>query len=76
VPIAVSGLTGVTAIAGGNYTGYALRTDGTVWAFGDLMGNGTTTGHGSPSPEPVPGLTGITAIASGGYSAYALTHQH
>ena len=34
VPVQVSGLTDVTAIAGGCVTGYALRGDGTVWAWG------------------------------------------
>jgi alpha-tubulin suppressor-like RCC1 family protein len=34
VPVQVSGLSGVTAIAGGGDSGYALRLDGTVWAWG------------------------------------------
>ncbi|MCM3882884.1 RCC1 domain-containing protein [Frankia sp. R82] len=32
-PVRVAGLTGVTAISGGRWAGYALRTDGTVRAW-------------------------------------------
>jgi predicted signal transduction protein with EAL and GGDEF domain len=45
--VQVSGLTGITAIAAGSYTGYALREDGTVRAWGGggngELGNGTLT---------------------------------
>src|ERR1035437_3661407 len=74
VPVHVSGLTGVTAIAGGDEAGYALRSDGTVWAWGwnysGQLGNGTTTD--SHVPVQVSGLTGVTAIASGDSAGYAL----
>ena len=33
-PVRVRGLTGVTAIAGGYFSGYALRSNGTVYAWG------------------------------------------
>jgi hypothetical protein len=73
-PVPVSGLTGVTAIAGGWFTGYALRSDGTVWAWGynfsGQLGNGTLTN--SSVPVQVSGLTGVTAIAGGHGSGYAL----
>jgi alpha-tubulin suppressor-like RCC1 family protein len=72
--VPVSGLTGVTAIAGGSFTGYALRSDGTVWAWGynayAALGDGTTTD--STVPVPVSGLTGVTAIAGGSFTGYAL----
>src|SRR5664280_667448 len=72
-PVQVAGLTGVTAIAGGDDAGYALRGDGTVWAWGNNysgdLGNGTTTN--SSTPVQVAELTGVTAIAAGG-TAYAL----
>ena len=74
VPLQVSGLTGVTAITGGQLTGYALRTDGTMWAWGSgpfgALGHGATTF--SPVPIAVSGLTGVTAIAGGNYTGYAL----
>ncbi|BEP13497.1 hypothetical protein acdb102_18080 [Acidothermaceae bacterium B102] len=73
--VPVTGLTsGVTAISAKAYTAYALKSDGTVWAWGrgDLgqLGNNTTTS--SSVPVQVTGLTGITFIAAGGYSGYAL----
>ena len=76
VPVKVSGLTGVTAIAGvlDGGSGYALRSDGTVWAWGPNffgeLGNGTTTQ--STVPVKVSGLTGVAAIAGGDGTGYAL----
>jgi len=35
VPVPVEGLNGVVAISAGSGNGYALRSDGTVWAWGD-----------------------------------------
>lgn len=67
-PVVVPGLTGVTAIAVAMYHSLALRSDGTVWAWGwnstGQLGNGTTTD--SASPIEVPGLPGIGAIGAGG----------
>jgi alpha-tubulin suppressor-like RCC1 family protein len=75
VPVQVSGLTGVTAIASGGSGGYALRGDGTVWAWGNnnagQLGNGSTV-LSSPTPVQVSGLTGVTGLAAGGGTAYAL----
>ena len=75
VPVRVHGLTGVIAIAGGEYTGYALRVNGTVYAWGDnyrgQLGNGTTAPY-SRVPVRVGSLTHITAIAGGAYAGYAL----
>jgi alpha-tubulin suppressor-like RCC1 family protein len=72
VPVRVSGLTDVVAIAGGdtNNNGYALRADGTVWAWGagwGALGNGTYD-EGSAVPVQVSGLTGVTAIGRDGYA--------
>jgi alpha-tubulin suppressor-like RCC1 family protein len=75
-PLRVSGLTGVTAIAGGAATGYALRSDGTVWAWGwndqGQLGSGSAASE-STVPVRVTGLTGVVAIAAGGSNAYAIT---
>jgi RHS repeat-associated protein len=67
-------LTSVTAIAGGGSSGYALRSDGTVWAWGANwnggLGDGTTTD--SRVPVHVSGLTSVTAIGAGAGSGYAV----
>jgi alpha-tubulin suppressor-like RCC1 family protein len=55
----VAGLTGVVQVAAGTWASYALRSDGTVWAWGaDLAVDGAVT------PTQVPGLTGVTQIAA------------
>jgi alpha-tubulin suppressor-like RCC1 family protein len=57
-----SGLGGVTAIAGGAYHSLALKSDGTVVAWGN--------------PSSVPGdLSGVTAIAAGGFHSLALKSE-
>jgi alpha-tubulin suppressor-like RCC1 family protein len=73
-PVKVSGLTGVTAIAGGGGGGYALLSDGTVRAWGDNnvgeLGD-AAAGTFSNVPVTVAGLTGVTAIVAGTYDGYA-----
>ncbi|MFJ6672518.1 RCC1 domain-containing protein [Actinosynnema sp. NPDC091369] len=75
-PQQVSGLANVTAIAAGSSTGYALRGDGTVWAWGwnheGQLGTGSTAGN-SAVPVQVPGLTDVVRIAAGGNNAFAVT---
>jgi len=65
--VQVSGLSGVTAIGAGNFSVAALKSDGTVWTWGDnslgQLGNGTTTN--SSVPVQVKGLTNVKVIASG-----------
>jgi len=82
-PVAVSGLSGVTAIAAGGAHACALLSGGTVdcWGanfFGQL-GNATSSGpetcNGmacSSTPVTVPGLSGVRAIAAGGSESCAL----
>ncbi len=76
-PVQVTGLTGVTQIAAGNGFGLALRSDGTVWAWGwnngGQLGDGTMTD--SDVPVQVAGLTGVIQIAAGGSSAMAVRVQ-
>jgi alpha-tubulin suppressor-like RCC1 family protein len=68
----VPGLTGVASIAGGAGTSYAVKADGTVWAWGDL-GDGTAGGVDYHStPIQVGGLTNIVDVAAGYYFAIAL----
>jgi hypothetical protein len=74
VPVQVSDLSGVTAIAGGFEQNMALLSNGTVmdWGGGEL-GNGTNTG--SDVPVQVSGLSGATAIAGGQGFSLAVTSQ-
>src|SRR5262249_3375351 len=66
-PVPVPGLTGVIQIAAGTNDSFALRSDGTVWAWGintkGQLGDGTTVNR--VSPERLPGLAGITKIFAG-----------
>lgn len=79
VPLPVKGLSAVTAVAAGPQFGLALRSDGTVWAWGrndgGQLGGGTTNSSGVGTPTEVNGLDDVVAIAAGAGSwgtAYAL----
>jgi len=81
VPVRVSGLTGVKAVAGGSYNGYALRSDGRVWAWGDgvwgNLGTGVFLGTGDSTrwslvPVRVKNLSNVTAISGSEGTGYAL----
>jgi len=78
-PVAVSNLSGATAVAAGGMPGaaghsLALKSDGTVWAWGynnkGQLGNGTTTN--SSVPVQVSGLSGVAAISANGNDSFAL----
>ena len=73
-PQRVPGLSGVVQIAAGAASDYALKSDGTVWAWGyntdGELGDDTTLNRLYPSQ--VPGLTGISKIAAGQEVAYAI----
>ncbi len=75
VPAQLSSLSGIIAIAEGDYYhSLFLKNDGTVWACGlndhGQLGNGTTS-NANPTPFQVPSLSGIIAIAAGqGYSLF------
>jgi alpha-tubulin suppressor-like RCC1 family protein len=72
-PARVVGLTGVTQVVAGMRFALALRSDGTVVAWGDghlgALGDGKGTGSGShyavPFPRPVTGLSRVIGIAAG-----------
>jgi alpha-tubulin suppressor-like RCC1 family protein len=67
VPVAVSNLTGVVAIAGGIGYNLALKSDGTVWVWGCQAYHPYygCTGASSDVPVLVKNLAGVVAIAAG-----------
>ena len=72
-------ITGVMAVAAGQYHTVVLKTDGTVWAWGantdGQLGDGTTTRHTAVQVLGPGGdgyLTGVSAIACGAYHTVAL----
>jgi alpha-tubulin suppressor-like RCC1 family protein len=76
-PVAVLGLTGVTAVSAGGAHSLALKSDGTVWAWGSntsgQLGDGSTTDR--LAPVQVGGLSGVTAIAAGTDFSMALKND-
>lgn len=74
-PYQVTSLSGTfTQVAAGEDFTLALRSDGTVWGWGDndngQLGDGSTTDR--YSPVQASGLTGVTAISAGDNHAIAL----
>ncbi len=67
-------LTGVTAIMGGEEHNVALKSDGSVWAWGmnsfNQLGNGTNIS--SSTPVQVSGLSGIVALGGRAYHTLAI----
>jgi alpha-tubulin suppressor-like RCC1 family protein len=71
-PVPVPFLNQIVQVSAGVGYSLALRSDGTVWAFGGggLLGDGTTVSR--DSPEQVPGLGGITKVVAGEGISYAI----
>jgi alpha-tubulin suppressor-like RCC1 family protein len=74
-PVAVGGLSGVTAVATGNDHALALLSNGTVMAWGQdsagELGIGVIKTR-EETPTAVSGLSGVGAIAAGGHDSLAL----
>ena len=74
VPVPVSGLANVVAVAGGGHHSLAVKQDGTVWAWGyngyGELGNGTNTN--SSVPVQVSGLANAVAVAGGYHHSLAI----
>jgi len=69
VPVQVSNLTGVTALATGLDENIALKSDGTLWGWGNnstdsQLGAGSAAATQSALPVTVPNLSGVTKIAA------------
>ena len=75
-PMKVVNLTSITAIAAGSDHALALRSDGTVWAWGSNggghLGIGTSDFNDHSTPVQIAGLTGIVAIYNRGHVSYAV----
>jgi alpha-tubulin suppressor-like RCC1 family protein len=73
-PVPVPFLNQVVQVSAGVGYSLALRSDGTVWAFGanasGQLGDGTTVSRNSA--EQVPGLGGITKVVAGEGTSYAI----
>ncbi|GAB3429699.1 RCC1 domain-containing protein [Actinophytocola sediminis] len=85
-PVAVAGLSsGVAQVAAGNHTGYARKTDGTVWVWGanaGSFGNGSYgtgcdqapvgAGCRALTPVQIPGLTDVVSISATWNATFAV----
>jgi len=75
VPVAVSGLSGASAIAAGQRHSLALLAGGSVMGWGEdrfgELGDGELA-HAQENPVAVIGLSGVSAIAAGGEHSLAL----
>jgi alpha-tubulin suppressor-like RCC1 family protein len=73
-PVTVSGLSNVIELAGGRNHALALKSDGTVWAWGlnssGQLGDGTKTSRATP--VQVRGISTAVAIAAGADHSVAL----
>jgi alpha-tubulin suppressor-like RCC1 family protein len=76
-PAQISGLSGFKAVSAGatNYS-LALRSDGTLWAWGSNMwgqlGIGQSSFGDQGTPTLISGLSGVTAISAGASPALAV----
>lgn len=78
LPVQISGLQNIGAIAVGEHHSLALNMDGSVWSWGGnsdgQLGNGSDSGSGMYNDQPlqVVDLAGIIAIAAGPSHSLAL----
>ncbi len=74
IPAPMVVLNDAVKIAGGHWSSFALRGDGTVWGWGwnGYAGLGRTDVTFTPNPAPVPGVENAVAISAGTDFAAAL----
>ena len=75
-PVQTYGLTSVAFLGGRGYHNLAVKTNGTVWAWGNntygQLGNGLTNPAGVNTPVQVSNLISPVAISGGGFYSLAL----
>lgn len=76
----VPGLTEVVSVATYGNSNFAVRSDGTVWAWGDNASSQLGFPPSAPlervtSPRQIPGLAGVTRIVAGDFQVIALTRE-
>jgi alpha-tubulin suppressor-like RCC1 family protein len=74
--VKVFGLTSVAFLGGRGYHNLAVKTNGTIWTWGNnwygQLGNGITNVLGTNTPVQVSGLTNPVIVAGGGFTSYAV----
>lgn len=74
MPAPLEGVSDVKSVVAGANAAYALKKDGTVWAWGrndsGQLGDGTQAARWTPAP--VPGLSGVVQLDAGFGNAYAV----
>lgn len=85
IPVEMTSISGVTKIAAGGHHSVALKSDNTVWTWGDnsdgQLGNNSTTTTNSYTPVPVKkqdnsNLTNIKLIAAGSAFSVAVDNAN
>lgn len=67
-PTKITTLSNITSISAGAFHSVAVKSDGTVWTWGDndngQMGNGQSVGGIQPTPTAVAGVTGVISATA------------
>ncbi|OLF07653.1 hypothetical protein BLA60_27175 [Actinophytocola xinjiangensis] len=76
-PAPVAGMTDVVDVAGGTNHGLAVKSDGTVWAWGHngygQLGGGATPPDWLATPAQLPELSGASIVGSSGWTSFAVS---